>query len=143
MPSQTRKKLLIFVSILAVVVTGIFLYHYYNQSSIQQEKEEKKRVKNNITSYVTAERNDFRYRTLGGISDLRISVTNNTDYLLENVKVKVTYIKLGGGIWQDKYVDFNSVDPHSKRTVKIPDTNRGVKVEYQIASIKSNALDLN
>ena len=41
------------------------------------------------------------------------------------------------------YVDFNSVDPHSKRTVKIPDTNRGIKVEYQIASIKSNALDLN
>jgi hypothetical protein len=144
MSSQTRKKLFTVFSILAVALIGIFFYYKIRgQGRIPQEKDDKERVKNNITSYVTAERSDYRYRALGGISDLQISVTNNSDYLLENVKVKVIYIKLDGGVWQDKYVDFNSIDPHSKMTLKIPDTDRGVKVEYQIASIKSDALNLN
>jgi len=91
------KRLILIVSIIVVALLGIYAYNEIdeqNQNHFQTEinkrrEEEKERIRNNVTSYVFAERSNYQVSTFGGIHDLHIAVTNNTDYLLENVKVKV------------------------------------------------------
>lgn len=103
----------------------------------------KRKIRNNIRAFVKAENNKYGHSRLGGISDLEITVNNTTDYTIDKVHVKITYIKSNGGIWETRYEDFFSIKPNSSLTHKIPDTKRGTSVEYEIASIKSKSLGLN
>ncbi len=149
--SSTGRKLLIYAGIVVLCLIGYFVYtqiqqqQYKNerQNTIDTEEDSKARISNHINSYVTAERNNYQYRELGGIYNLEISVTNSTDYLIDNVKVRVIYIKANGDVWDSRIIDFSLLDPHSKNTIKVPDTNRGTSVQYEIVSIKSSALGLN
>ena len=149
--SSTGRRLLIIGGVIVLVLIGIFIYNQiqYQQyqedreSRINSEEDTKANIINNITSYVTAERNEYTYSELGGISNLKISVTNSTDYVLDNVRVKVIYIKANGEVWDSKMVDFNMIDPQTKSTIKVGDTERGTSVQYEIVSIKSNALGLH
>ena len=149
--SSVGRRILTLVGIVVLILVGIFIYNqlYYQRLEDERknrenaEKNIKETVKNNITSYVTAERNQYQYNELGGIYNLEISVNNNSDYLLDNVKVRVIYIKANGEVWDSRVIDFNLLDPHSKGTIKVPDTDRGTSVKYEITSIKSSALGLN
>ena len=138
--SSIGRKLLILTGIVVLVLIGIFVY---NQIENQQQDDTKGTIRNNITSYVTAERNEYTYNELGGISNLEITVVNSSDYLINNVKVKVIYIKANGDVWNSRTVDFNLINPHTQSTIKMPDTERGTSIQYKIISIKSAALDLN
>jgi hypothetical protein len=102
----------------------------------------KKLVRNNIRLYVKAESNEYDHRSLGGISNLEISVNNPTDYTLDKVRVKIMFIKANGSTWETKYEDFYSIKPNSKATHKIPDTKRGTSVKQEIDAIRSKALGL-
>jgi len=102
----------------------------------------KKLVRNNIRLYVKAASNEYDHRSLGGISNLEISVTNPTEYTLDKVRVKIMFIKANGSIWETKYEDFYSLKPNSKATHKIPDTKRGTSVKQEIDVIRSKALGL-
>jgi hypothetical protein len=138
----------------AIIILGLIGFYIYNQVQHQQyqnerqervnaEEDTKAMIRNNITSYVTAEKSDYTYSKLGGIYNLKISVTNNTHYLIDNVKVKVFYMKANGVVWNSRIIDFNLLNPQTKSTIKVPDTERGTRVKYEIFSIKSTALGLN
>lgn len=137
--SSTGRRLLILAGIVVLTLVGIFVY---KQIENQQQDDSKATIRNNITSYVTAERNEYTYSKLGGISNLEITVTNSTDYLIDNVKVKVIYIKDNGEVWDSRTVDFNLINPHTQSTIKMPDTQRGTSIQYEIVSIKSTVLGL-
>jgi len=102
----------------------------------------KKMVRNNITSLVKAESNDYDTKGLGGISNLEITVNNPTDYTLDKVRVKIMYIKPNGNVHETKFEDFYFIRPNTTATHRIPDTKRGTSVKYEIASIRSKALGL-
>lgn len=148
--SLTRKVLITFLVIIVALV-GVFLYNQIQDQKYQSnrqlelnvEEDNKARIRNNITSYVTAERNEYTFNSLGGIYNLKIAVTNSTDYVIDLVKVKITYIKANGDVWDTRFVDFNMVKPQIKVTKSIEDTERGTSINYEIVSIKSNALGIN
>lgn len=141
--SSVGKKLLILAGTVVLILIGIYIYNQVErQQYVNAEEDVKARIRNNITSYVTAERSEYQYRPIGGIFNLNISVNNNTNYIIDHVKVKVIYIKTSGDIWDTRIVDFNFVNPQSKATIRVPDTNRGTSVNYEIVSIKSSALGL-
>jgi hypothetical protein len=102
----------------------------------------KRKIRNNIRAYVKAESNTYQSGKFGGISNLKINVINTSDYALDRVRVKITYIKANGGVWETRYEDFYAVQPNTTETHRIPDTKRGTSVEYEIASVKSKALGL-
>lgn len=152
-PTKSSSGLKWLLTVTAIIVLAIIGIYFYNQDERQnqisqqesrkaQEESIKAMVKNNITSYVTAARSEYNYSQLGGIYNLKISVTNSSDYILDNVKVKITYIKADGGVWDVKIIDFNMLNPQTKSTIKVEDTNRGTSIQYEIMSIKSNALGL-
>lgn len=117
-------------------------YEQAVEANKNSEEEAKARIRNNITSYVTAERSAYNYSSLGGISNLSISVSNSTNYLMDKVQVKVIYIKANGEVWDTKIIDFDLLEPNTKKTIRVEDTNRGVSVQYEFASIHSTALNL-
>lgn len=115
-----------------------------NQKEVTGNDESiKRKIRNNIRAYVKAESNTYQYSKFGGISNLKITISNTTDYTLEKVRVKLTYIKANGSTWETMYEDFYSVKPNTTITHKISDTRRGTRVDYEIADVKSKALGLN
>ncbi|OQP51986.1 hypothetical protein A4H97_25555 [Niastella yeongjuensis] len=102
----------------------------------------KKMVHDNIMELVKVESNDYEYKNLGGISGLKITVINSTDFMLNRVRVKVTYIKANGSVWDTKMKDFYGIRPKSAETLKMPDSKRGTSIKYEIVTIKSKDLDL-
>jgi len=145
--NPTGRLLLIIGGIILMSLIGLLIFnqiqHQQYQNHRDAEENQKAMIRNNITAYVTAERSNYQYSELGGIYNLQISVNNNTNYLIDNVKVKVIYIKANGNVWNSRILDFNLLAPWTKSTIKVPDTERGTSVQYEITSIKSVALGLN
>lgn len=145
-----QRSLIIIITIVVIFYLCSYLYDQYQvrqyqnelQHEINEEEDKKSRIRNKITSYVTAERSEYNYSELGGISNLKISVSNNTDYLIDNVSVNLIYIKANGEVWNSRILDFNLIEPNTKSTIKVPDTERGTSVKYEIVSIKSASLGL-
>lgn len=130
-------------ALVVLVLVGYFVYSQINEQKQTSEVEDSRaQIRNNITDYVTAEPNNYKHSDLGGIYGLVISIRNTTDYMLEDVRVELTYIKANGGVWKNRNLDFEMLSPQSVGTIKVPDTDRGVKVKVRVISVKSNVLDL-
>ncbi len=95
-----RNVLIIALIILGAIGIGFFYTKNQNENQARVEEDNRAQIRNNIASYVTAERSEFKYYPIGGISDLKITVTNNTDYSMDKVTVKVNYIKTNGELWE-------------------------------------------
>ena len=75
--SSTGRRLLIIGGVAVLVLIGTFIYNQIQHQQYQQDREStinseqdtKTSIKNNITSYVTAERNEYTYNEMGGISN--------------------------------------------------------------------------
>jgi hypothetical protein len=141
--SGSLKTALVLTTIIVLSIVGYFFFSQINtQEKMLQVEDDKSNIRNNITTYIVAERNEYTYNPLGGIKNLQISVTNNTNYTVDNIRIKVSYIKANGDLWKNEFLDFNLVAPQTKATIKVPDTNRGTSINYEIVSIKSSALGL-
>lgn len=136
-PNNSGLKRIILIGIMLII--GIGVYYAFTQVSAQREKQN---IRNNILSYVTAETNNYQYSELGGIYNLVITIRNNTDYLLDNVRVEVTYIKKNGEVWQNVPFDFQMLPAQNVGTINVPNTSRGVRVICRIVSVRSMALGL-
>ncbi len=112
---KTLRNILIGVGVLAVLFFGLVIYastnseptydengEFISSESVDNQDAEKDRInaelteknrsyRNNIEQYVGASTNQYSYNELGGISNLDIIVTNNTEYLLNEVNVAVDY----------------------------------------------------
>jgi hypothetical protein len=77
----------------------------------------------------------------GGIRDLRLTVTNDSKYTLDNVIVELQYLKPSEQSLRTENIHFKSIEPKSSSTIRIPDTNRGIKIVYKIIHVKSRQLD--
>lgn len=135
------------VGLLAIV--AILCYGGYHVYQSKQEDDrlnavetQKNYVRNNIHSLVTAGNSAYNISALGGIYGLSITVSNNTDYIMDKVRVMIRYIKANGETWKDEPLDFVLVGPHQTMELRAPDSDRGTSIDYKIVSIKSGALGL-
>jgi hypothetical protein len=143
-------KVLIIAAIVVLALIGLFVYNLLQQQLIQQQEQAKTRseqaakdrVKANINAYVVCGRSAYQFSELGGIYNLSITVTNNTDYSMDKVRVKVDYIKTDRGIWKSEFINFTNLNPHTQQTLRAPDSERGTSVDQNITSISSSALGL-
>lgn len=105
------------------------------------EEQEKEQAKNNIYNLVTAEEN-YSYRKIGGISDVTVSVINNTRFRIDLATIEVSYIKEDGGVWKTEQVEVSNIEAFSKKSVYAPNSDRGTKIRTLIIGISSNELDM-
>ncbi len=93
--------------------------------------------KSGLEGQVAVTSNDYKRVAFGGIRDLRLTVTNNSKFELDNVIVELQYLKPSEQPLKTENVEFKFIGPNESSTIRIPDTNRGIKVAYKILSIGS------
>ena len=90
-----------------------------------------------LKKYLQIESNDYKVGVFGGISELQLTVINNSIHLLDKVVLQVDFLKPNGELLQTEKYTFFSIAPHAKKTLDIPPSRRGVKVKYKILDAKS------
>ncbi|MES2373381.1 MAG: GYF domain-containing protein [Bacteroidota bacterium] len=138
--SSYFKPLLTAIIVVVLVATAYGLYNKYQTNQATEDR--RVHIRDNIRSYVTIGNSEYKILGLGGINGLSIEVANNTEYLLDNVRVQIRYIKSNGETWKEEVLDFALVPPNRKMTLRAPDSDRGTSIDYKIVSIKSSALGL-
>ena len=165
--SKTLRNVLIGVGVLAIVFIGLSIATNNSEPTYNENgefiavdsaatsvvDEERNRIneeltiknrnyRNNIEQYVVANTNRYTYNELGGISNLDIIVTNNTEYLLDEVNVNVDYIKDNGGIYKSEIVTIYNIPAKQDKSVSAPESNRGTSVDAKIQTISSKKLHM-
>jgi len=108
-----------------------------NSGSDAEEKAVMKPGKNSLHNLVSVASNDYKIVAFGGIRNLYLTVTNNSKYELDNVIVELQYLKPSEEPLRTENIKFKSIAPNASSTIKVPDTNRGIKVAYKIINIDS------
>jgi len=93
----------------------------------------------NLNKEVSIKSNDYHVGLLGGVHDLKLSIYNNSNYPLDQVRIKVSYLKPNGQTLKEDIVEIKSVPAKGSKTISVPSSKRGVKVKYQIVRIHSDS----
>ena len=101
---------------------------------------QRKFYRNNWHEFITLEKNKYTYNDLGGIYNLKLNVTNRTDYEIDEVTAQIVYIKTNGDVWKTIEVPIYSIGSNSNKVEPIPDVERSTSVEIQITGIRSKAM---
>jgi hypothetical protein len=102
-----------------------------------------KEIRKNWSKYITANNTSYAYGVLGGIDNLSVKFSNNTDYPLDVVTAKVTYVKANGKPWKSKLVSIYNIPPHSDKEEPLPKVSRGKSVQVTIQKITSRKMHFN
>ncbi|MEP7372851.1 MAG: hypothetical protein ABI675_05635 [Chitinophagaceae bacterium] len=102
-----------------------------------EEKPMEKSHKNSLNDLVSVASNDYKRVAFGGIRNLQLTVTNNSKYELDNVVVELQYLKPSEEPLRTENIKFKGVAANGTSTIRIPDTNRGIKISYKIINIES------
>lgn len=140
------KYFLIGIFLIAFVAIGstIISENYTNNqdTSIPADDSIQRQTRNNITSLVQVTTNEYSVNTFGGISNLDVMVTNNTDYTIDQITVAIDYIKENGGVYTTEYLTFNNIPAYQNKSLSAPDSNRGLSVNLTKLTITASELNL-
>ncbi len=99
-------------------------------------------TRQNIYQLVSVEGSPYKTGVLGGISNLELTISNNSLYPIDQVEVLVNYMNLEKKIVKKETVVINDVAAGEQKTIPVPKSKRGVSVSYSITKINSRALGL-
>lgn len=108
---------------------------------INEVESKKQFVRNNLNQFFD-KKATYNYMVLGGISDAMISFYNSSDYPIDVVVIRVSYIKDNGAVWTTNDVTLTNIAANGSAIERSIDTDRGTKLELEILSIHSKALNL-
>ena len=110
-----------------------------NNNGDEQNREESNSSSkgNDIRDMVSIRSNDYYVVAFGGIRNLQLTVLNDSKYVLDKVTVKVDYVRPNGATFKSDNIQFKGVSANGSSTIRMPDTNRGVKVYYKIVKVES------
>lgn len=103
--------------------------------------EEKKVYRKNWEKFIIAKPNEYTQREIGGIDDLKVIVSNNTPYKIDNLMVKVSYVKANGEAYQHEVMEFDNIEANENKELFAPKSDRGVKVTCAIISVRSSEMN--
>ena len=85
---------------------------------------------------ISVRTNDYKRVAFGGIRNLELTVVNHTGSPLDQVIVELLYLKPSEQPLKTENIRFKNVGPGEAMTIRIPDTNRGIKVSYRIINVQ-------
>jgi hypothetical protein len=104
--------------------------------TIEEPKPKKVKPKD-LKKMISVEMNDYHVRLLGGINDLKLTVQNHSDHVLDKVVIKVDYLKPKGDVVNSEEIIARNIKPAESKTVEVPPSSRGVKIKYSIVNVYS------
>lgn len=106
-------------------------------SKKEQSKTTMKKSGGSLSKQVSVNSNNYQVVAFGGIRNLHLTVTNDSKYMLDNVVVELNYLKPSEQPLKTQNIEFRNVSPGGSMTIRVPDTNRGIKISYRILNILS------
>ena len=95
-----------------------------------------------LYTLVSVSGSEYKTGLLGGISDLELTISNNSLYPLDEVEVLVNYLNVEKKLVKKRTVLITDIAAGNQKSIEVPKTNRGVYVSYTITRINSKALGL-
>jgi hypothetical protein len=111
-----------------------------SKSSVKKSKTEPNFIETDhkdLRDMVSIRSNNYIRGAFGGISGLELTVSNNSDYLLDEVSVELQIMKPSDQPLRTDVITFKNIGSNKSITVKVPDSQRGIRVDYHITSIES------
>jgi hypothetical protein len=138
------KYLFIGIFLVAFIAIGSTIVSESNNqdTDIPADDSIQRQTRNNITNLIQLTTNQYSINTFGGISNLDLIVTNNTDYTIDQITVAIAYIKKNDGIYKTEYLTFNNIPAHQNKSLSAPDSNRGISVNLTKQTITAAELNL-
>jgi hypothetical protein len=115
--------------------------NYSNRLTTTAASPRKNSIPEDISRLVSVKSNEYKRVAFGGIRDLQLTVVNDSKFILDNVTVELQYIKPNELPLKTENIQFTSVAPNATSTIRIPDTNRGIKVVFRITNIRKKQPD--
>ena len=109
-------------------------------AAVSEIKEVKKESVENIASKLELKLNEYTVAAFGGIRDLKVTLQNNSQYLLDKVSVELHYLNPEGTVVKTETIEFKYVEPGAEATVAVKKSFRGVKLDYKITRIESKEM---
>lgn len=140
------KYLLIGIFLIAFVAIGstIISENYTNNqdTSIPADDSIQRQTRNNITSLIQVTTNQYSVSTFGGISNLDVIVTNNTNNTIDQITIAIDYIKENGDIYTTEYLTFKNIPANQNKSLSAPNSNRGLSVKLSKQIIIASEINL-
>lgn len=90
-----------------------------------------------LRDLVSVKSNTYVRGAFGGIRGLELTVFNTSDFLLDEVSVEVQIMKPSEQPLRTDIITFKNIGANRSVTVKVPDSQRGIRVDYRITNIES------
>lgn len=112
------------------------------KGNLEKIEKDKKAMAERITDFlvVTKSKNAKKSK---GISDLKVSVVNNSLYSFDRVAIKVNYLSKKGDVESTAVAEFSNVEPGVSQTKTMPDNKRGVTVSCSISRAESSKIQFS
>jgi hypothetical protein len=94
-----------------------------------------------LRDLVSLQSNNYIRGAFGGIRGLELTVQNNSEYLLDEVSVELQIMKPSEQPLRTDIITFKNIGSNKSITVKVPDSQRGIRVDYRITNIESRQFD--
>jgi hypothetical protein len=122
-----------------------------NNDQSNAEAEKKKRVdaitqrnmsiRNNwATNFASEENGSYTIGNFGGISNFSVKVTNNTDFLLDEYVIKVSYYLKSGSLYESHVLSITNLPAHAYQVINAPASSRGTHAEYEVTSVRCSKI---
>ncbi len=93
--------------------------------------------KRNVSDQIKVITNeDFKVGFLGGISNLQVTLANNSDRPMNKIQVLVEYLSKENKVVKTQELTFNKVEAGAQLTKDVPRSARGVSVRCKIESVE-------
>lgn len=90
-----------------------------------------------LREMVSVKSNSYLRGAFGGIRGLELTVYNNSGYLLDEVSVELQIMKPSEQPLRTDIITFRNIAANGAVTVRVPDSQRGIRVDYRITNIES------
>jgi len=94
-----------------------------------------------LRDLVSVRSNNYERGAFGGIRGLELTVYNNSDYLVDEVSVELQIMKPSEQPLRTDIITFKNIGSNKSITVKVPDSQRGIRVDYRITNIESKQFE--
>jgi hypothetical protein len=95
----------------------------------------------NLRDFVTVKSNNYVRGSFGGIRGLELTVYNRSGYMLDEVSVELQIMKPSEQPLRTDIITFRNISANGAVTVRVPDSQRGIRVDYRITNVESKQFE--
>lgn len=103
--------------------------------------DQRKYYRQHWQNYIHVSLNNYKTGLLGGIHGVKVVVTNDSEFPLDNVVASVQYFRANGKLFKTERVGVDNVKEKSTASVSAPDSRKGMSVKLVLNRITSQQMN--